>query len=281
MNAAKIGWLVSYPKSGNTWLRMMLSCLCSGRSAVDINGPDLKIGIITHARMDELLGIESSELSPEEIAAAYPALHAAIVANADEALILYKLHDRFWRIPTGQAAFSPSLTKGAIYLVRDPRDVAVSYAHHRGVAIDRVIALMADPAATLAESQERMKEQLPQPLGRWSDHVASWLDQSEIPVLAVRYEDLLSEPQFHLAAIAAHLGIAADQQAIRSAVTATRFDVLQAQERAHGFRERRQGSSAPFFREGRTGRWSDVLSSVQEARIVECHHAAMARFGYL
>lgn len=281
MTEGRFGWLVSYPKSGNTWLKMMVSSLMSDGAPVDINAMTVKTGIASFAEMDEFLGIESSELTELEIAAARPALHRALAANDTRPLQLRKVHDRFWHTPTGEAAFTPGLSRGAVYLIRDPRDIAVSYAHHRGVGIDRIIDLMGDDGTVLAALTERPKEQLPQPLGSWSSHARSWLEQSDIPVLVIRYEDMLRDPSAPLARVAAHLGIETTTAQLRAAVTATRFDVLSAQERAHGFRERLTGATAPFFREGSAGSWRDQLSMAQIRRITGDHGEVMTRFGYL
>ncbi len=276
--SGRFGWLVSYPKSGNTWLRMMLSSLISARTVVDING--VGIGLATFAEMDECLGIESGELTDAEISDARPALHAALLANSAGPLLLRKVHDRYWVTPSGVAAFTPELSRGAVYLGRDPRDVAVSYAHHRGVGIDETIERMADEAIVLGQAETSGKEQLPQPLGSWSGHVRSWLEQTDIPVLTVRYEDLLRDPLTALTRIAAHLGIDATAEQLQAAVAATRFDVLRTQEHTLGFRERLTDATAPFFREGRAGGWRDRLSVAQHDRIIRRHGAVMARFGY-
>jgi aryl sulfotransferase len=281
MAGVQFGWLVSYPKSGNTWMRMMLASLLSDGGPIDINQLDIRIGIATFAEMDEFLGIESCELTREEIAAARPALHGAIAAEHDEPLILRKVHDRYWRTPSGDPAFVPDMSRGAIYLVRDPRDVVISYSHHRGSEIDRVIGQMADDDIALAGATLRGKEQLPQPLGAWNAHVLSWVDQAEIPTLVIRYEDMLSAPTACLAKVCAHLGIDASESGLHAATVATSFDTLSTQENASGFRERLTSATAPFFRQGRAGGWREQLSTAQAERIGRDHREVMTRFGYL
>lgn len=275
------GWLVSYPKSGNTWMRMMLASLLSGGAEIDINEAIGECAVATFAEMDEFLGVESTELTREEIDSARPALHAELLASASTPLVLRKVHDRFWKTASGQPAFSGTQSRGAIYLVRDPRDVAVSYAHHLGSTADKTIQIMSDPAAELARFEFSGKRQLPQPLGTWSGHVASWTEQSEMPVLVLRYEDLRQNPHAGLRAAAAVFGIAVTEEQIQSAVKATSFDVLRAQEAASGFRERRPGSTAPFFRRGMIGDWQGALSPSQQERIAEDHREMMRRFQYL
>lgn len=278
---ARFGWLVSYPKSGNTWMRMMLASLLEGGAPVDINRTGEDIGVSTFAEMDEFLGIESSEMTPEEIARAQPHLHAAVLQLAAAELTLRKVHDRYWYAPGGDAVFPAPLTRAAIYLLRDPRDVAVSYAYHRGLPLDQIIDIMADPAATIANLADGQRRQLPQPVGNWSEHVASWVDQREVPVVLLRYEDLRRNPLAGLRTAAEHLGISFRESDLQASVEAARFDVLKAQEQAEGFRERRSRATAPFFRRGVAGGWVDELTPVQQARIVADHGATMKRFGYL
>lgn len=276
-----LGWLVSYPKSGNTWLRMLLSSLAAGGRSLDINERHDCGGPTTYAELDDLLGIESCELTPMELASACAAYHGALGALAGGATMLRKVHDRFWRVPTGEAVFPAAVSRSAIYLVRDPRDVAVSYAHHRGRDVDWAIAFMADETTTLAAAGGLMRVQLPQPLGSWSSHAASWQEQDEIPVMPVRYEDLLSDPVHHLIAAATWLGLPSDPGAAALAVAATRFEILRAQEDISGFVERRSGSTAPFFREGRAGGWRTHLTAAQADGIVGRHRDVMTRFGYV
>lgn len=275
-----IGWIVSYPKSGNTWLRLMLLSLMRGGLAVDINQMGNDAGLASHFELDELLVVESGELFPDEQVAAQPALNRAIAAETGEGLKLRKVHDRYWRTPAGEAVFPASASRGAIYMVRDPRDVALSFAYHRGSPVEDIIATMADPATTLSAPEDRYRRQLAQPLGDWSGHVRSWLDQTDIPVLLLRYEDMLADPVRGLQLMADHLGIAQDGRTLRAAIDATQFDALQAQEQAHGFKERQTGSTAPFFRRGLAGGWRRDLTAAQAARITADHGQVMRQLGY-
>lgn len=281
---SKIGWIVSYPKSGNTWLRLMLWSLMQGGAPVDINRASSDIGIASHIELDELLIVESGELFPEEQVAVLPALYAAIAsdtaASGAGGLVLRKLHDRYWHMPSGAAVFPAEISRAAVYVVRDPRDIAVSYAHHRGWPVDRIIAMMADPDATLSVGDAGPRRQLAQPLGHWSGHVSSWLEQTDIPVLLLRYEDMLAAPASCLRAAAEHFELPASTEAVAKAVAATGFEQLRAQEQRRGFRERQSGASAPFFRQGQAGGWRQTLTQDQAARIRTAHHAVMQRLGY-
>ncbi|MFX4369970.1 hypothetical protein ABTA37_19770, partial [Acinetobacter baumannii] len=91
---------------------------------------------------------------------------------------LLKVHDAWLPTAAGEPLFPPEATAGVVCIVRDPRDVAVSLAHHLAVPIDAAIAMMADPDAQLARVERGLPLQLRQRLSTWSGHVEGWLDRS-------------------------------------------------------------------------------------------------------
>ena len=180
--------------------------------------------------------------------------------------------------PAGEPLFPPSLTLGAVYLVRDPRDVAVSYAHHMNWTVDQAIGFMADPLAIIALNRRRMAQQLPQRLSSWSQHVESWLD-APIRVLPIKYEDMLADPIASFGEIAHFLGFDAAPALVEAAVNSVSFERLRATEDKAGFAERMPGSDR-FFRRGIAGGWRDSLSPEQIARIEADHGSMMRSLGY-
>lgn len=271
----RLCWLASYPKSGNTWMRLALISLRQGGAAVDINGNKLlDAAAYDRFRFDTALEVESSCLSAREIDDARPAAYRALAVELAEPTVA-KVHEAFLRTGDGQPAFPPDITRGAVLMVRDPRDVAPSLAAHLGTSIDRAIAAMNDPGFTMGSNA-----QLPQRVGTWSSHAASWLDQTEMPVTLIRYEDMLADPAAQLARAAAAFGFDAPPETLAGAVAATRFERLSDQEQSRGFRERSRSAQAPFFRQGRAGAWRTTLGPDQAARIEADHGAMMARLGY-
>ncbi len=276
----RLVWLASYPKSGNTWVRLFLTAYTHPEwEEVDINAVDVSLHAGNRDIFDQVIGLEASDLTPAEIERFRPDVYRQLAAEAEEPLFI-KVHDRWRRTPDDGSLFPPEITAATIYIVRDPRAVAPSYASHYGVSIDTAIDQMAGPDSTLALPRDRLPSQLPQPMGSWSQHVTSWLDQPELPVHLVRYEDLHAAPETYFAEILrrASLPVAADRLA--AALAQTRFERLQAQEAAMGFKERL--SAAPrFFRQGRPDRWREELTPAQIARIERDHGVVMARLGYL
>ncbi len=271
-------WLASYPKSGNTWLRIFLQSLIAGGKEVNLNALDLVSSVGSREHFDRILDIASSDLTDDEIARARPAQYAIESFEAKTPL-LRKVHDAWGLTPDGKPLFPPELTLGAIYIVRDPRDVAVSYAHHMSWTVDRTIAFMANPSAVIALSKRRIALQLPQHLSSWSRHVESWLD-APVRLHLLKYEDMLADPVASFGGIARFLGYDLTPAEVEAAIDATRFERLRAAEEKDGFIERMTGAER-FFRRGIAGGWRDTLSSEQAARIEADHRSMMCKLGYL
>ena len=273
----QFGWLVSYPKSGNTWMRIMLQSLRNGGAPVDIK-ESIDSHILNREEFEEHFGVESSDLAAPEIDAVRPELHRAIARASKDPLILRKVHDRCWLTASGERVFPPEVSRGAVYIVRDPRDVAVSFAHFFGLDLEAAVDSMADSTKTYASSSSRLTLQLSQQVGSWSEHVASWLDDAAMPLLLIRYEDMLADSARELEKVARFLGIPAE--ACAQAAAAAGFSTLREQEDKRGFREK-VPSAARFFRQGRSGEGKEKLPIHLLERIENVHGAVMIRLGYL
>lgn len=275
-----IVWLASYPKSGNTWVRIFLAnYLSPDGGPVDINA--LATGPIASSRdvFDDLTGVDAADLTPEEIMAWRPDVYRLWSAEAS-APHFVKAHDAQIQNSHRQWLFPPDASAGVIYSVRNPLDVAVSFAAHAGVSIDLIVDRMCRDYS-MSAGIDRPSGQLTQRLLTWSGHVGSWLDGTEIPTLAVRYEDLLADPMAHFRAVVQFAGLQLDENRLESAVRHSHFESLRAQELAHGFKERPAKSADHFFRQGRSGGWRAALSHEHARTVIEAHGAVMRRFGYL
>src|SRR5262249_20651194 len=260
-----------------TWLRAIIATLVAGRPA-DINAM-LFLGVNAGGRFpfDDALGIDSVGLSREQETNLRPRAYEIWAAEAKRPLYC-KTHDAYRLTPAGEPLFPVGATRGAVYVVRDPRAVAVSSAEFEAKPIDATIAAMDDRDSTYAGSTTRLSHHLRQLLMRWSEHVASWLE-APFPLHLVRYEDLLTDPHAAIGALAGFLGLPRGPETIAMTVEATAFARLQAQEREAGFTERPRQAVA-FFREGQIDGWRQVLTPEQVARIVASHGAIMQRLGY-
>jgi hypothetical protein len=286
-------WLASYPKSGNTWFRMLVANLSAqDGKPVDINDLPERGGIASaRGPFDHLLLIDSSLLTHDEIDCLRPRVYEELARGADDdeydkaqdtpPVRFVKVHDAYTLTPKGEPLLGGRRgADGAIVIVRDPRDVAPSLANHNRASIDDAIALMNDQQAAYCAKPGRLDQQLRQQLPGWSGHMASWLDQTDVPVHLIRYEDMQADTVSTFRRALDFAGRPANDEDIRRAVGYANFAELRRQEADKGFRETPRRSGGLFFRRGEVGAWRDELSAEQVARIEAAHAPMMRRLGY-
>lgn len=276
----RIYWLASYPKSGNTWLRIFLTNYWrNGDQPAPIN--DLDGGPIASARgiFEELVGLEASDLTPDEIDRYRPRVYEQLSQQSQENLFL-KVHDAFTHNVDGQPILSKAATRGVIYLIRNPLDVAVSYAHHSNKPVAKMVDVLCEDNHAMVANPKRLHSQFRQRLLSWSHHVKSWVDEPDLNLLVIRYEDMKLDPVATFSKIVDFIGLDVDVDRIDKALTFSRFEHLQTQEAEIGFHEKMQQAQS-FFRKGIVGSWREVLTEAEVAQLVTAHQAMMQRFGYL
>ncbi len=268
--------LASYPKSGNTWVRAFLANLLAHRST-PVPLDELPRYCEDEARPEhyaELAGRPSAELDFAEICALRPRVHALLAERAN-GLLFVKTHNMAGSYD-GYPLHNPDVGAGAVYVVRNPLDVAVSMRHHFGLDLDAAIDRLADPAVGTANDALFVG----QVLGSWSEHVAGWADQAGPRLLVLRYEDLMDKPAKAFGKLARLLGLDGDRARVERAIRHASFQSLSSQEAREGFREASVHAKR-FFRTGRMNQWRDVLTRDQIARVVDAHRAQMQRFKYV
>lgn len=273
-------WLASYPKSGNTWFRVFLTNLLrDGDEPANIN--ELERTPIASARglFDNAVGFEASDLTADEIDSLRPELYVHLAETSDEPLFM-KIHDAYTLTPDNRPLIPWEATGGAFYFIRNPLDVAVSFAHHSGWDYATSIARMADDAFSFCDKPRKLHNQLRQKLLSWSRHVTSWIDTPPFSVWVMRYEDMKAKPLETFEQAVRFAGLPHTRDQIRKALVHSSFDVVQQQEETEGFQEKSR-ASARFFRKGEIGSWRDELDEEQAQQLVKDHGDIMRRFGYL
>ena len=287
-------WLTSYPKSGNTWFRIMVANLFAKNDAsIDINRlPNRAPAASARGPFERSLLIDSGLLTHDEIDCLRPRVYEELACGQDDdveerddpsPVRFVLVHDAYELTPKDEPLFAGRRgAAGAILIVRDPRDVAASLAHYGNVSIDNAIAFMNSRERDAHDDPHRLHKLFRQRPRGWSGHAQSWLSQTDIPVHLVRYEDMKADTAGTLARALDFAGLPASGDDIRRAVAAADFSTLQKQEQDNGFRELPwpQLGNRRFFRRGQAGAWRDELSSAQVARIETAHAAMMRRLGY-
>lgn len=177
----------------------------------------------------------------------------------------------------GYPLIQKDVTLGALYIVRDPRDVVISAADHWALSIDEMLDAMADTSMETAPMPGR---QVFEKVASWSGHVASWNAGKARNRMVLRYEDLLRDPIKHFTKVAISTGLSRDRDHIRQVIQWTSFKQLRDMESKEDFVERSENQER-FFRSGTAGNWRQQLTPKQVARIEHDHGEVMRRFGYL
>jgi len=274
-------WLASYPKSGNTWLRMFLKSY--------FLKPGEKFGL-ENSRLDNFKsqGFPDQEMLDhlkvdyfkfEEIARNWEAMQDYINLNNQTNYV--KTHNAMCTV--GPYKFSTTRnTKGAIYLVRDPRDVLVSLSHHNGYGFEKSLEHFSSSYnfEYPSSGNKRYKKTL---MGTWSDHYKSWKNFKSCKTLIVKYEDMVLDEYNTFKKIIKYLeevdGTEYNEEKLIKALNQTQFNELQKMEKKEGFSEKGKGEL--FFRKGKTGEWKKDLSVNLIKKIEEMFSKEMIELGYL
>src|SRR6185312_14330630 len=150
----------------------------------------------------------------------------------------------------GTPMITMEYTAGAIYVIRNPLDVVISYADHYGLTLDAAITAIATPGLQSENEEIHCYERY----GSWSEHVMSWTHRQMPGLHIVRYEDMLNAPHRTFAGIASFLGLRVPRE----------------QEKRHGFIER-TANAQWFFREGKAGQWRKALTGPQIEAVTAAH----------
>ena len=272
-------WIVSYPKSGNTWMRAIVSSLFYSEEG--FFNFELFKSIPNFEKKENYYFIRKfnkndfNNISDLKIISKYrlEAQKKANIINGDFAF--FKTHSANIDVDNFKYT-SNETTLGVIYLTRDPRDIVLSLSHHKGSTIDEIIKLMIDEGAIY-------NVQFPNILSSWNHHYRSWLNLN-VPKLIIKYEDLSKNTEKVLWNIVNFfqknykLEFKNIEKKISNILQSTNFDTLQEYEKKFGFNEARNGF---FFRKGKINQWRKELSQKEINIIEEAFKDVMNELGYL
>lgn len=259
----RIIWLASYPKSGNTWMRSLLAhYFMPPGKAPDINSlRQFTTADVRQDFFDAANGGPFSTNSVEEwLRVRTPAMR--LIAASKPSLHFVKTHCQP-RNYLGHDLIPPEVTAGAIYIMRNPFDLAPSFARHQSTDLDTAIERMGNPE-TMMGTDTGIRDAL----GRWDEHVGAWTTVPGMVRFVIRYEDMLEKPAKCMKTLLEFMKVKPDSAKLARAIKANSFAAMKKQEEKHGFRERPDGMTN-FFAKGRSGVWREDLNPAQVARLRE------------
>lgn len=245
-------WLASYPKSGNTWVRSFLCHYIYG------NNNDFSFELLNNIKkfpdINVIKNLKIDFENTKELIKNWNVMQDYI--NLNNKLNFLKTHNAFCTI-NGNSFTNSTNTLAAIYVVRDPRDVLVSFSNHFNLAQNRTLEIMKSDEFWETESKyNNFRSSL---FGSWKTNYESWLSNKTLETLVIRYEDLILEPFKSFCKIIKFLENKAkviyDEKLINFSMNQTNFQNLSRLEKKNGFDE---ATNDAFFRKGYSKQWVDL-----------------------
>ena len=280
-NNKKIIFLASYPKSGNTWLRSMISSLIYNQG--NFHFEDLK-KIILFSQIANFKNIDNPKFNSQGN------IDFNLISNnwiraqkkineQKKNIVFYKTHS-VRGIVNNNFFTDESVCLAFIYVIRDPRDVIVSLSKHMGENIS-------DSIQKVLYEKNRMTsfQKVNELISTWKNNIDSWMNFKTVPRLIIKYEDMVNDIDSCILSIINFLNfignsnLKIDNNLLKSVKESTSFNKLQSLEKQFQFSE--ATINTKFFRKGVVGEWRQILSQKQAKQIEEELRIPMKELNYL
>ena len=276
-------WLASYPKSGNTLLRSILS------SYFFSNEGDFKFDnlykILQFPAVNNFMKLGVNTDNEAEVFKNFINAQNLINEESKKAKFL-KTHSSLCQM-YGCNFTDLKNTLGAIYIVRDPRNVVTSFAHHYNLTIDQATETLIDEKGFLEKTDKVCKVFL----GSWKYNYNSWKElNSAKKYLLIRYEDLVNKKKNTMLKIFKYLDLFGmklniDMVKLNKAIKSTEFDKMKNLEKKEIFTEStidpKTGKRKVFFNLGPKNDWRNILDEKNREIIEKNFQKEMLELGYL
>ena len=277
-------WLASYPKSGNTWMRSIISALLYSDDG-DFNFNLLrKIDQFPEKKYFKYFIKNYGDFN--EIKKNWIVAQDKI--NLDGKIKLFKTHQGKYTVE-GNSFTNNDNTLATIYIVRDPRNLVQSISNHYTKSLDDSCEfLLASKIIGNGKNYEDKQGGLYTLLGKWNEHYRSWTTNKN-NLLLIKYEDLIKNPKAQLERtidfLKKYLTFETDKNKINKILETTSFNNLKKLEKEGQFNENTQnkkdGGKVNFFHLGPKNLWHKNLNEKIVSKIEKNFFIEMKELGYL
>ena len=283
-----IVWIASYPKSGNTLVRSMLAAYFFSENGVFNFDLLRNISQFPNNNLFEKLGIDPMDEN-ETIKNYIKAQKELIIKNSIQ---LLKTHSSLFNIRNNLFTDLKN-SLGAIYIVRDPRNVATSFANHLDIPISSSIDIMIEKhylggieGATTEADRTLVYT------GNWGFNFKSWKSfEEQNKYLLIRYEDLIEKRELSFLKILEFLHklqnkkLKVNHEKLKNVILSTSFENMKKLEERNGFTEAKKqkitGQPIKFFNQASKNNWKKNLDEKLRNKIENAFRKEMLELGYL
>jgi hypothetical protein len=276
-------WLASYPKSGNTWVRYFLASLIYSNQGK--NGLD-KLGyIMQYPKRDQFEKLVSNLDDFNQIKKNW--INSQIKINSDNKVKIFKTHHILCSL--GDDNFTDEKnTLGAIYIVRDPRNVISSILYHFNLSsTEEALNFIMEEKKFIGNMKNKINYPLHTLIGSWKSNYNSWKNIGK-NFLLVKYEDLILNPTTEFKSIANYIsniiGIKFSEEQIKNSIEESSFKNLRNIEDKNGFIESiedPENKKKKFFNLGPNNNWKKNLEKKFIDKIEKSFNSEMKELGYI
>ena len=277
-------WIASYPKSGNTWLRSIISALVYSKDGIFTFDKLSKIDQFPEKKFFKDLVKNFRDF--DEIKKNW--ITAQDKINLDEKIKFFKTHQGNFKIGNDHFTNNQN-TQAVIYIVRDPRNLVTSISNHYSLSLNEACNFLTSPELMgNGKSWEEKKDGIFNFLGKWNEHYKSWTNNTK-NLLLLRYEDLINEPKKELEKIIfflnKYVNFDTNDIKIDNILESTNFKNLKKMEQEGSFTEnvikKETGSNVNFFNLGPKNIWQNSLDKKIIKKIEDNFKDEMKEIGYL
>lgn len=269
-------WLASYPKSGNTLLRSMLSAYLFSNDGI-FNFSLLK-NIKQYPDKGILKQIGVNINNQNEIIS--NSIRAQNFFNNKETVGFIKTHNMLYNFQKKNSFTNFDISLGVIYIVRDPRNMVISYAHHLNISKEEAIKFITKGKGHSINF-----------MGNWSENYLSWKAfKANNKYLLVKYEDLIEKKEEIFLKILnfifklRKINLSINKDKLNNVLKTTTFEYLKSLEISSDFKESsidKNGNKIRFFDKGAKRNWSKSLDPNMRLEIEKNFQKEMTELGYL
>tara|TARA_Y100000389_G_scaffold193889_1_gene223200 strand:+ start:876 stop:1727 length:852 start_codon:yes stop_codon:yes gene_type:complete len=263
-----IFWIASYPKSGNTWLRILLASYYYTKDGIFDNSVLKYIEQFPQKKFFDNFKYDSKII----IDTAKFWIKAQEIINKDKKIRFFKTHNSFGAINNYNFTNREN-SIGVVYVVRDPRNVITSLKNFYEMNDEKAFKFMTSKNQYIYDFHKFEENGYSdfQLISSWDTNFESWKAQKKIPIKIIKYEDLLNETYSVINDIIGFINKTTNSKdkinknKIKNAVSSSLFSKLKEKEKIEGFFEAPQSklgdSKIPFFNLGPKNNWKKILNN--------------------